>query len=104
MGFKVSSACFVPRPQVRSSTIALYPKRKKSDAAYQSIFESLGKAAFAYRRKKLANSLARDPKFGEKTDALLELAGIDGSRRAEELSIEEYEHLTKTYQSLKCEI
>jgi 16S rRNA (adenine1518-N6/adenine1519-N6)-dimethyltransferase len=103
MGFKVSSACFVPRPQVMSSTIALYPKLEKGDPDYQSAFESLGKAAFAYRRKKLVNSLVRDPAFGEKTYALLELAGIDGSRRAEELSVEEFEHLTEIYQRVKSE-
>jgi 16S rRNA (adenine1518-N6/adenine1519-N6)-dimethyltransferase len=101
MGFKVSPACFVPRPQVTSSTIALHPKRDKNDEAFESSFGELCKAAFAYRRKKLANSLVRNSEFGEQAATLLERAGIDGSRRAEELSVQEYEHLTKTYQGLK---
>ena len=65
------------------------------DAALEAEFEEACKAAFAYRRKTLANSLAKHPVIGSITHDLLERARIDGSRRAEQLSVSEYEHLTR---------
>jgi 16S rRNA (adenine1518-N6/adenine1519-N6)-dimethyltransferase len=97
MGFKVSSACFVPRPQVTSSMVALRPKRLKRDPDMESDFENIAKAAFGHRRKTLANALARHSRFGENSRRLLLCAGIDGSRRAEDLSVREYERLASVY-------
>lgn len=97
MGFKVSQACFVPRPQVSSAMISLHPKQRSAAPEYESVFEALAKAAFAYRRKTLTNSLTRDPVFGRITAELLSRAGIDGSRRAEELTIREFETLAQIY-------
>jgi 16S rRNA (adenine1518-N6/adenine1519-N6)-dimethyltransferase len=93
MGFKVSPACFVPRPKVSSAMISLRPKSLPQDPAFESCFEMLIKAAFAYRRKTLENSLHRNPQLGPIAQSLLSLADIDGSRRAEELSVQEYEEL-----------
>ena len=64
-------------------------------------FEALCKAAFSYRRKTLQNSLSRHPELGTLSSMLLERAGVDGSRRAEELSVDEYEHLAQTYNELR---
>jgi 16S rRNA (adenine1518-N6/adenine1519-N6)-dimethyltransferase len=97
MGFKVSPACFVPRPRVTSAMISLLPKRVKRDPGFESDFESIAKAAFSYRRKTLANALARNPRFREISLHLLLCAGIDGSRRAEDLSVQEYEGLASIY-------
>ena len=97
LAFKVSPACFVPRPQVSSAMISFRPKRIGMDTAFESAFDAITKAAFSYRRKTLANSLARDPVFGSISPALLSRAAIDGSRRAEQLSVPEYEHLTRIY-------
>jgi 16S rRNA (adenine1518-N6/adenine1519-N6)-dimethyltransferase len=96
-GFKVSSACFVPRPQVTSSMISLRPKNMKPDPAIESAFEIVAKAAFSYRRKTLSNALVRHPALGSVSEALLIRAGIDGSRRAEDLSVQEYESLADIY-------
>ncbi len=97
MGFKVSPACFVPRPKVSSATLSLHPRSSLLLRDLESIFEELAKAAFSYRRKTLANSLARHPQFGSISSALLDHAGIDGARRAEDLSVQEYEHLAVVY-------
>jgi len=77
--------------------ISFRPKPVDLDPACESDFSAIAKAAFSYRRKTLANSLARDPVFGSISPALLRRAGIDGSRRAEQLSVREYEHLARTY-------
>jgi 16S rRNA (adenine1518-N6/adenine1519-N6)-dimethyltransferase len=98
MGFKVPPACFAPRPKVSSSMIRFQPKRfARTDAAFERHFESLAKAAFGYRRKTLSNSLGRHPIYGKIAEEFLMRAGIDGSRRAEALSVQEYENLAETY-------
>jgi len=98
LGFKVSSACFVPRPKVSSAMIALRPKPTFMNPECENDFEALVKAAFSHRRKKLVNSLSMHPVFGTITQPLLAHAGIDTSRRAEDLSIQEYESLARIYQ------
>ncbi len=97
LGFRVSPACFVPRPQVSSSMVSIRPKHPAPDRAIEKVFEVLAKAAFSYRRKTIANSLARHPVLKSIALSLLERAGIDGSRRAEDLSVREYELLAKIY-------
>jgi 16S rRNA (adenine1518-N6/adenine1519-N6)-dimethyltransferase len=96
-GFKVSASCFVPRPKVTSSMVALRPKRAEFAPEFEADFEAICKAAFSHRRKTLSNALAKHAVFGTIANDLLNRAGINGSRRAEELSVVEYEFLTSIY-------
>ncbi|MCL2877731.1 MAG: 16S rRNA (adenine(1518)-N(6)/adenine(1519)-N(6))-dimethyltransferase RsmA [Acidobacteria bacterium] len=97
MGFKVSPACFAPRPKVMSTVISLHPKPRDKNAEWEADFEELVKACFAHRRKTLANSLSRSARFCGITGGLLKKADIDGTRRAESLSVGEYERLADIY-------
>jgi 16S rRNA (adenine1518-N6/adenine1519-N6)-dimethyltransferase len=97
MGFKVPPACFVPRPQVSSALVFFRPKPEPQDPDFEAGFEALAKAAFSHRRKTLENSLRRHPLFGSIAHDLLSRARIDGSRRAEELSVREYERLAQVF-------
>jgi len=97
LGFKVSPSCFVPRPKVSSSMISLHPKKLSQDSEFEADFELLGKAAFGHRRKTLANSLGKHTVFAPIVSSLLQHANIDRSRRAETLSVEEFETLTRIY-------
>ncbi len=97
LGFKVPPSCFMPPPAVGSATISFKLKPSPLEAELEPDFESLVKAAFGYRRKILANSLARHPRFGKTLEALLKRTGIDGSRRAESLSVQEYERLSQIF-------
>jgi 16S rRNA (adenine1518-N6/adenine1519-N6)-dimethyltransferase len=97
MGFKVSPACFVPRPKVFSAMLIMRPHDVPRDPGLENNFLAVTKAAFAYRRKTLANSLRQDRHLGLLAQELLVRAGIDGSRRAEDLSVQEYERLSYTY-------
>lgn len=90
-GFKVAPSCFVPRPKVYSAMVTLRPRARSGGP--DEAFLPVVRAAFAYRRKKLVNSLHRDPVLGAAAEALLTEAAIDGARRAEDLSVSEYEHL-----------
>jgi len=97
MGFKVPPACFAPKPKVMSAVISLHPKPREKDTDLDVDFDELVKACFAYRRKTLANSLSRSARFGGIADELLKKADIDGTRRAESLSIGEYERLARIF-------
>ena len=97
MGFTVSSACFVPRPKVASAMVSFRPKSVRKSPEFESDFDVLCKAAFAYRRKTLENSLKKHSVFGKTTGDLLHRAGIDGNRRAEDLSVQEYESLVQIF-------
>jgi len=95
LGFRVAPACFTPRPGVISALITLQPRSIQRDPAFEAAFKELAKAAFAHRRKTLANSIRLHPRIGRIAPELLRLAEIDGSRRAEQLSVAEFEHLTR---------
>ncbi len=97
LGFKVAPSCFVPRPKVHSAMISLRPKQFLQDSGFESDFEDLCKAAFGHRRKTLANSLGKNPLIGPVSNRFLRHANIDGSRRAEDLSVTEFEVLARVY-------
>ena len=101
LGFKVSPACFVPRPKVYSAIVTLRPRSLDRDPILEHDFLEVAKAAFAHRRKKLANSLQRARQFGPSSAEILSRAGIDGARRAEDLSVEEFERLAAVYHEFK---
>ncbi len=103
LGLKVSPACFVPRPKVHSAMITLRPRNRSRMPDSESCFLRITRAAFAYRRKKLANSLRQDPELGPPAEAILNLAGIDGTRRAEDLSVGEYEHLAEVFRDFSAQ-
>jgi 16S rRNA (adenine1518-N6/adenine1519-N6)-dimethyltransferase len=97
LGFKVSPACFVPRPKVNSSMVAIRPRRRELNPDFEAAFDEVVKAAFSYRRKTLSNSLARHSGISKIAELLLSQTEIDGSVRAEDLSVSEYERLASTY-------
>lgn len=88
--FKVRPECFVPRPAVTSAVVALEPRREVTVRGPAAPPLVVARAAFAHRRKMLANSLRQSREFGAWTDALLQGAGIDGRLRAEALTPEDY--------------
>lgn len=87
--FDVSRLAFTPPPKVTSSVIHITPKETPLEVPLAKL-EAVTKAAFGQRRKMLRQSLK--PVGGE---ALLEQAGIDGTRRAETLSVEEFVSLAR---------
>jgi len=88
---------FLPPPKVNSSIIRIYPRQTPPVVLKnEEIFFRLVRAAFNMRRKTLRNSLVRSSLAEwspEIIDKALEDAGIDGQRRGETLSIEEFASL-----------
>ena len=82
--FDIPPQAFTPPPKVTSTVVHLTP-RPQPLPCDASKLERVTHAAFGQRRKMLRQSLK--PLGGE---ALLARAGIDSSRRAETLSVEEF--------------
>jgi 16S rRNA (adenine1518-N6/adenine1519-N6)-dimethyltransferase len=97
IAFKVRPNAFHPRPNVESAVVVLCPLVKpRVDIGDRELFRQLVKAAFGHRRKTLKNAL-KDLRPDEPgwSETLLMRAGIEGTRRGETLSLQEYAHLTK---------
>ncbi len=93
LGPVVAGSEFYPETEVESQVIKLtrrkVPRVELEDTEY---FEKVVRAAFSKRRKTLLNSLGASGVMGSKEEVgeLLERCGIDGKRRAETLSVEEF--------------
>lgn len=88
LAFIIPRSAFKPAPKVDSAVIRLTVRAAPAVAVTdERLFFRIVRAAFAQRRKTLANALK--PVAAEARDLLLQ-AGIDPVRRAETLSIEEF--------------
>jgi 16S rRNA (adenine1518-N6/adenine1519-N6)-dimethyltransferase len=87
IAFDVPPQAFTPPPKVTSSVIHLVPRAAPLLADLRAL-ERVTEAAFGQRRKMLRQSLKS---LGG--EALLQRAGIDGTRRAETLTVEEFARL-----------
>jgi len=94
--FKLSPDAFYPSPEVKSRVIIIEPIK---DYQVLPAFDQVVKAAFAHRRKTLRNNLST---LSAEAEAWLKNAEIDPSRRAETLTIEEFETLANTFVQYKA--
>jgi 16S rRNA (adenine1518-N6/adenine1519-N6)-dimethyltransferase len=86
---RLPAAAFTPPPKVASAVVHLVPRADQPPRALFAAMERVTAAAFGQRRKMLRSALRP---LGE-PDALLAQAGIDPVRRAETLSVAEFERL-----------
>lgn len=96
----IPSGCFFPAPDVDSAVIRirLYPEPLFSLDAMDDFFK-LAHAGFSQKRKTLRNSLSAGLQISTQAgEALLESAGISPQRRAETLTIEEWQRLTEVFE------
>jgi 16S rRNA (adenine1518-N6/adenine1519-N6)-dimethyltransferase len=95
--FDVPPHCFIPRPDVYSSVIKLEMlDRPRVEVRDEALFFRLVKAAFAQRRKTLANALINAGYFGldrEQTSIMLSELGIGEKQRGETLTIGQFAQL-----------
>jgi len=96
----VRSSCFHPKPKVDSTVLKM---DMREEPLYPldnyDIFLKTVKAAFSKRRKTLANNLkGMDTvcSMGMNVSSLLVETGIDGQRRGETLTVEEFGRLAET--------
>lgn len=98
IAFIVPPTSFIPVPAVDSAVIVC--KRRKQPPVQvcdEALFFRVVKAAFSMRRKMLNNALKNMGISSEQCAKWLELAGIDGKRRGETLTLEDFAALTNTF-------
>ena len=92
LGIKVSAEMFIPAPKVDSQVVIMH-RRKVPLVPYdqQVNFFAMVRAGFSEKRKKLRSSLAVGLQTTkENAERLLNKAGIDPNKRAQELSIDDW--------------
>jgi 16S rRNA (adenine1518-N6/adenine1519-N6)-dimethyltransferase len=94
---RIPAGAFVPPPQVDSAVVRIdtYPA-PPVDVADTRAFFRVVRAGFGQKRKQLKNSLAAGLGLpAAQTSAALTRAGVDPTRRAQTLSLEEWASLTR---------
>lgn len=97
--FLVKAGSFLPPPKVDSAVLVCRRRMEPPvDVPDEKTFFRIVAAAFSVRRKMLTNSLKHMGGLsGDDVRAWLAAAGIDGTRRAETLSLEEFAALARAY-------
>ena len=99
---RIPAGAFYPAPQVDSAVVRvdLYPEPLIPEAWLNDFFR-LAKAGFSQKRKTLRNSLAGGLAMpAQQAGELIAQAGIDPQRRAETLTLPEWEQLTASYRQM----
>lgn len=94
----VPPKAFMPAPEVTSAVISCTLRKKTPvDIISEKTFFRVVKAAFAQRRKTLSNTLKTTGLAKESIEAILTKAHIDGQRRGETLSLQEFAAISNAW-------
>ena len=102
LAFQVSTNCFRPRPEVGSAVVTLVMRRPPVQVNDETLFARVVRAAFAHRRKTISNSLRDEGLSSEQVAQALAQVGIDPTRRAETLTIEEFASLANVLRQVSA--
>ncbi|MGE3712370.1 MAG: 16S rRNA (adenine(1518)-N(6)/adenine(1519)-N(6))-dimethyltransferase RsmA [Hyphomicrobiaceae bacterium] len=89
---------FTPPPKVASAVVDFIPRERPEPACDVHLLGQVTAAAFGQRRKMLRSSLKS---LVPEPERLLDMAAIEGDRRAEQLSVAEFAGLAMAYGSLR---
>ena len=95
--FIVEPDSFIPAPKVDSAVIRCTRLEEPPVQVNEKVFFRVVKAAFAQRRKTLSNTLKTTGVPAETLKIILANAGIDGTRRGETLTMEEFATLANAW-------
>lgn len=95
--FDVAPSAFTPPPKVTSSIVELRPRQQPMECDKRALL-AITQAAFGQRRKMLRQSL-KSVALGGDAEALLRAAGIEPTRRAEEVGVAGFVALAKALRS-----
>jgi len=97
--FLVPGRAFRPKPRVVSAVVSFQPRGSHApDVGDVPTFRALVRALLAHRRKTIANNikhLGASPLTAEMLRQALEQTGVDPTRRAETMSVEEFANLSR---------
>lgn len=94
----IPPTAFIPRPQVTSTVLKLRRRKEPAVAVKdRKLFFRLVKMGFGQRRKVFTNAMKAGGIPAETIPVILEKADIDGKRRGETFSMEEYGRLADAW-------
>jgi len=99
MRFTIPAAAFTPEPRVDSALVVLEVRERPAvDVPDMDAFFRLVEAVFQFRRKQLGGALGRIAEIGsESAGARLRGLGIDPERRAQTLTLSEWESVYHSF-------
>lgn len=94
----IPPSAFIPRPQVTSTVLKIRRRKKPAvEVKDKKLFFSLVKMGFGQRRKVFTNAMKSGGIPADWIPEILAKAGIDGKRRGETFSMEEYGRLADVW-------
>lgn len=94
----IPPSAFIPRPQVTSTVLKIRRREKPAvEVKDRKLFFSLVKMGFGQRRKVFTNAMKSGGISADWIPEILAKAGIDGKRRGETFSMEEYGRLADAW-------
>lgn len=94
----IPPSAFIPRPQVTSTVLKIRRREKAAvEVKDRKLFFSLVKMGFGQRRKVFTNAMKSGGIPADWIPEILAKAGIDGKRRGETFSMEEYGRLADAW-------
>lgn len=91
MLFEISPKCFMPAPEVTSAVVSMDVRQTPPvQVKDEKRFFQVVKTAFSQRRKTFSNTLKSAGLSKEQIAGILEASHIDGSRRGETMSLQEF--------------
>ena len=96
--FEVPPSCFIPAPKVTSAVLRMTPRPAPAEVDDEAHFFRVVRAAFAQRRKTLANSLTSSLSglyTKEDIQEAIRICGLAPDVRGERLGIPEFAALSK---------
>lgn len=101
MLFEISSRSFMPAPEVTSAVVAMDVRNEPPvQVKEEKRFFTVVKTAFSQRRKTFANTLKSAGLSKEQIADILARSQIDGSRRGETMSLEEFARVADAWTDL----
>ena len=100
LAIPVPARDFMPAPRVDSMVVVCDKREHPAVDVPAKLFFKVVKAAFSQRRKMLSNCLKTLGITPDQVKELLDGAGIDGKRRGESLSMDEFGSLARAYGKL----
>lgn len=91
IAFEVPPRAFTPPPKVHSAVVQMTPRPEAARIPPEAL-EDVTRAAFGQRRKMLRQSLRS---LGRPVSPLLDAAGLAGTERAEELTVDQFVAMAK---------
>lgn len=95
--FRIGAGAFHPKPKVDSAVIRFTPARNEYSPAFDKALRDVVRSSFGQRRKTLLNALAPIAGSREIAQNRLTEAAIDGNRRGETLTLEEFRKIAGVF-------